>query len=116
MSLMTVMITEPPDNLIFASLAELYQKFSKLFIGKEFRCPREIPIIITPHHFFHLVKLQKGTQTEFTIKVEEPLIRATEQGLGDYSVDVSRAQRLSWIPEILGEPHEILEPYEKKTA
>lgn len=113
---MAIIITAPPKNLIFASLADLYRQFNELLINREFRCPRGISINITRHHFFHLVKLQKGIQTEFKIEVEEPLIRATKQGLGNYAIDVSRAQRLSWIPDILGEPHEIWEPYEKKTA
>jgi hypothetical protein len=34
-------------------------------------CPRGIPIIITRHHFFHLTKLKKGLQTDFTVEVEE---------------------------------------------
>lgn len=85
-------------------------------IGKNFKCPRELPIIIVPHHFFHLVKLQKGAETRFTVEVEEPLVQATIDGLGEYSIDADRAERLSWIPEILEEPHEIWEPSEKKTA
>lgn len=115
---MAVTITKPPDNLVFASLAELYEQFHALLVGKVFQCPRTIPIIITAHHFFHLVKLQKGTQTEFTIEIEEPLIQATAQGFGEYAIDTSRAERLSWIPEILTDPHEIWEynSESKKTA
>ncbi len=113
---MIVAITKPPESLVFASLAELYEQFHALFIGKEFRCPRGIPIIITPHHFFHLTKLRKGWQTEFTIEVEEALIKATTQGFGDYVINEKRAQTLSWIPEILNEPHEIWEYETKKTA
>ena len=33
-----------------------------------------------------------------------------------FSIDRSRAERLSWIPEILRAPHEIWEPNQKKTA
>ena len=113
---MAILVTQPPEDLIFASLAELYAQFRGLFIGKEFQCPREIPIVITPNHFFHLVKLQKGAQTKFTIDFEESLIEATDEGFGEYAIDVSRARRLSWIPEILAEPHEIWECHEKKTA
>jgi hypothetical protein len=113
---MTVVITEPPENLVFASLAKLYEQFHALLIGKEFQCPRKIPIVITAHHFFHLVKLQKGLQTEFDIEIEEPLIIGITDGFGEYAIDKSRAERLSWIPEILGEPHEIWEPPSKKTA
>lgn len=113
---MEIIVTQPPEELTFTSMAELYGQFHELLIGKEFQCPREILVIIMPHHFFHLVKLQKGTQTEFAIEIEEPIVKATTQGFGDYAIDVSRAQRLSWIPEILREPHEILEPAEKKTA
>ena len=72
--------------------------------------------MITPHHFFHLVKLQKGMQTDFTIEVEEPLIQNTKDGFGAYSVDMNRALRLSWIPELLKEPHEIWEYLAVKTA
>jgi len=113
---MDATITKPPGELVFASLAELYEHFHMLFIGKEFRCPRGTSIFITPHHFFHLVKLQKGSQTEFTVEVEETLIKDTKQGFGEYTIDTSRAQRLSWIPEILTEPHGIWEFYKKKTA
>jgi hypothetical protein len=108
---------KPPENLVFASLAELYDQFHALFIGRAFKCPaRDVPIVITEHHFFHLTKLQKGWQTEFTVEVEEPLIRATMQGLGEYKIDPSRAERLSWIPGVLKEPDEIWEYREKKTA
>ena len=113
---MPVLVTKPPENLVFNSLAELHEHFQILFIGNQFQCPRKIPIVITLHHFFHLVKLQKGTQTEFTVETEMPLITNTKQGFAGYVIDVSRAQRLSWIPEILKEPHEIWEPAEKKTA
>jgi Barnase-EndoU-ColicinE5/D-RelE like nuclease len=113
---MAVIITKPPESLVFTSLAELYEQFQVLFLDKEFRCPRGIPIIIAPHHFFHLVKLQKGTQTEFTIHLEEPLIQATHEGFGEYAINERRARTLSWIPEILSEPHEIWEYETKKTA
>lgn len=109
-------ITKPPEVLTFGSLAELYEQFHDLFIGKEFRCPLEIPIIVSPHHFFHLVKLRKGVQTEFTLEVEEELIKAVFQGFGEYTINEKRAQTLSWIPEILAEPHEIWEYEMKKTA
>jgi len=109
-------ITKPPDGLTFSSLAELYEQFLALFVGKEFRCPRGSPIVITPHHFFHLVKLEKGTQTSFTVEVEGPLMRATKQGFGEYRINEKRAQTLSWIPEIIKEPHEIWEYETKKTA
>ena len=113
---MAVSITAPPENLFFRSLAELYEKYHSLFIGTEFCCPRGVRIIFEPRHFFHLVKLQKGLQTEFTIEEEEPLIKATEQGLGEYEINEKRAQTLSWIPEILSEPHEIWEYEKRKTA
>jgi len=109
-------ITKPPENLTFISLAELYDQFHALFVGKDFQCPRGKPITIVSHHFFHLVKLQKGIQTQFTIGIEEALIREITNGLGPYIIDQSRAERLSWIPEILRTPHEIWEPNQKKTA
>jgi hypothetical protein len=111
-----VTITKPPDRLIFASLAELYEQFHALFIGKEFQCPRKIRIVVPPHHFFHLTKLQKGWQTEFTLEIEEPLIKATTVGFGDYTINQKRAETRSWIPEILREPHEIWEYAAIKTA
>ena len=111
------MPTKPPDSLVFTCLAELYSQFHTLLIGKDFQCPaRKVPIVITSHHFFHLTKLQKGWQTEFTVEVEEPLIQAVTEGFGEYKIDQSRAERLSWIPEILREPYEIWEYVEKKTA
>jgi hypothetical protein len=113
---MAAIITRPPESLVFTSLAELYEQFLALFVGKEFRCPRGIPIVITSHHFFHLVKLRKGRQTKFTIDLEESSIQATKEGLGEYAVNEKRARTLSWIPEILSEPHEIWEYEKKKTA
>jgi hypothetical protein len=113
---MTAAITPPPENLSFTSLAELYEQFHLLLIGKEFRCPRGIPIVVAPHHFFHLVKLKKGKQTEFTVEIEESLIQATREGFGEYEINEKRARTLSWIPEILTEPHEIWEYGTKKTA
>jgi hypothetical protein len=111
------MPTKPPESLVFTSLAELYNQFQELFIGREFMCPaRQVPIVITSHHFFHLTKLQKNWQAEFTVEVEEPLIQVVTEGFGEYKIDQSRAERLSWIPEILKEPHEIWEYCEKKTA
>ena len=104
---MAPVITQPPESLVFGSLSELYEHFRELFIGKDFVCPRGIPLSITSHHFFHLVKLQRSGQTEFSINVEEDLINQTTEGFGEYSVDMDRAMRLSWIPEILTEPHEI---------
>jgi hypothetical protein len=101
---------------MFASLADLYEQFLALFVGKDFRCPRGIPIVITPHHFFHLVKLSKGTQTQFAIGVEESSILATRDGFGEYAINEKRARTLSWIPEILLDPHEIWEYETKKTA
>jgi hypothetical protein len=109
-------ITKPPENLTFISLAELYDQFHALLVGKDFQCPRGKPITIVSHHFFHLVKLQKEVQTQFTVEIEESLIRETTNGLGPYMIDQSRAERLSWIPEILRTPHEIWEPNQKKTA
>jgi hypothetical protein len=109
-------ITKPPERLSFSSLAELYEKFHCLFIGKEFRCPRGIRIIFESRHFFHLVKLRKEGRTEFTIQDEEAHIKATKQGLGKYELNEKRAQTLSWIPEILTEPQEIWEYETKKTA
>jgi hypothetical protein len=113
---MPPIITAPPNNLEFDSLAELFEKFEQLLLNKSFQCPRGNSIRITRHHFFHLVKLQKGAQTQFTVDVEQTLILATREGLGEYSMDHNRAERLSWIPEILSEPHEILEFNGKQTA
>jgi hypothetical protein len=110
------MITKPPESLVFTSLAELYEQFHELFVGKEFRCPRGIPIVITSHHFFHLTKLRKEWQTEFTVEVEEPLIKEVKQGFGAYQINEKRAETLSWIPEISREPDEIWEYTIKKTA
>jgi Barnase-EndoU-ColicinE5/D-RelE like nuclease len=110
------MITTPPESLVFTSLAELYEQFCELFVEKEFYCPRNTRIVIARHHFFHLTKLRKGWQTEFTIDVEEPLIKDTTEGFGEYTINEKRAQTLSWIPEILKAPHEIWEYETKKTA
>jgi len=61
-------------------------------------------------------QLQKGWQTQFTIETEEPLIKATTQGFGEYAINEQRAQTPSWMPEIMREPHEIWEYEAKKTA
>lgn len=113
---MAYTITNPPESLSFSSLSELYEQYHSLFIDKEFRCPRGIQIVFLPRHFIHLVKLRKGMQTQFTFEVEEPLIKATTNGFGEYVVNEKRSQTLSWIPEILSEPHEIWEYEQKKTA
>ena len=54
--------------------------------------------------------------TDFVIEDEEPQIMATTEGFGRYKINEKRAQTLSWIPEILTEPHEIWEYEIKKTA
>ena len=113
---MPTVIQPPPANLAFTSLADLYMHFHNLLMGKNFHCPRGSSVLIISHHFFHLVKLQKGVQTQFTIDEEEALIQQTTSGLGQYKIDQSRAERLSWIPDILTSPDEIWEPDQKKTA
>jgi hypothetical protein len=111
------MITKPPESLTFTSLAELYEQFCELFVGKEFKCPRGTRIVIGREHFFHLTKLQKGQETRFYVETEEPLIRATTIGFGPYTINQKRAETLSWMPEILAEPQEIWEYLDtKKTA
>lgn len=109
-------LTKPPESLDFSSLAELYERFQHLLVGKQFRCPRGTPVIIERSHFFHLVKLSRDGITDFVIEDEEPQIMATTEGFGRYEINEKRAQTLSWIPEILTEPHEIWEYEIKKTA
>ena len=113
---MVPLITKPPEGLAFASLAELYEKFCELLVGKNFHCPRNVLIVVGREHFFHLTKLQKGAQTKFDIATEETLIKATTQGFGAYTINEKRSETLSWIPEILSQPHEIWEYETKKTA
>lgn len=110
------MTTKPPDSLAYSSLAELYEQFCELLVGKEFRCPRGTRIVIGRDHFFHLTKLQKGNETRFQIEAEEALIKATTDGLGPYTINDGRARTISWIPEIICEPDEIWEYAVKKTA
>jgi phage-Barnase-EndoU-ColicinE5/D-RelE like nuclease2 len=112
----TRVLAKPPAGLRFKSLSELYEQYCSLFVGREFRCPLGRRVIFLPRHFFHLVKLKKGTRIKFTIEDEEPLIRATITGFGEYEVDENRSRGLAWIPEILAEPHEIWEYEKKKTA
>jgi hypothetical protein len=50
---------KPPENLVFGSLAELYEQFCGLLADKEFFCPRGNRVVIGREHFFHLAKLQK---------------------------------------------------------
>ena len=108
--------TRPPESLTYTSLAEIYQKYLELFLGKEFKCPRGTRIVFERDNFFHLVKLEKSGQVIFEIKKEEPLILATTKGFGEYTINAKRAATLSWIPDILTTPHEIWEYAKKKTA
>jgi hypothetical protein len=73
-------------------------------------------VIFERYHFFHLVKLRKGFQTEFKMSMEQESIRGTVTGFGEYSIDLGRAEKLSWIPDLISRPHEIWEYAERKTA
>ncbi len=88
----------------------------RLLVSRELRCPRGTQVIFERYSFFHLVKLRKGYQTEFKMSVEEGEILATKNGFGEYEIDVERAGKLSWIPELVSEPHEIYEYERKQTA
>lgn len=109
-------ISRPPESLVFDSLANLYQQYLDLFVGKNFQCPRGTQIVFERDNFFHLVKLEKDGRVSFEIAVEESLIMATVNDFGNYIINVRRAETLSWIPEILTAPHEIWEYEERKTA
>ena len=85
-------ITSPPPVLRFKSLADLLQKYEELFVGRNLRCPRGIEVVFEPYHFFHLVKLRKGHQTEFLMSEEREAILATVSSFGPYSIDQRRAE------------------------
>ena len=73
-------------------------------------------VVFEPYHFFHLVKLKKRFQTAFKISEEREAILSTDRGFGDYEIDRGRAEKLSWIPSLITNPHEIFEYDPKKTA
>ena len=113
---MALEIVAPPEVLRFASLCDLFQQYLDLIVSKEHRCPRGIQVVFEPYHFFHLVKLRKGFQTDFKMYEERDEILATTRGFGSYAIDLRRAEQLSWIPDVIRSSHEIYEYEHKKTA
>lgn len=113
---MTIEIATPPEPLRFECLCDLYEQYVALLVSRTHRCPRGVQVIFEPYHFFHLVKLRKGYQTEFKMSAEQDAILATKNGFGEYEIDLKRAGALSWIPEIISKPNEIYEYEQKKTA
>src|SRR5713101_6860192 len=113
---MPIVIAAPPAVLKFESLCDLYEQYLALLVSKEHKCPRGININFEPHHFFHLIKLRKGYQTEFKLSEEQEIILATKKGFGKYTLDLSRAEKLAWLPDLIRDPHEIYEYAQKKTA
>lgn len=111
-----VNVVSPPATLSFASLADLLKRYEDLFVGRNLRDPRGIQVAFEPYHFFHLVKLRKGYQTEFLMSVEREAILATTKGFGEYSIDRRRAETLPWILDVIKEPHQIYEYRVKRTA
>ena len=93
-------IASPPALLTFSSLADLFEQYERLFVGRTLRCPRGIQVIFEPYHFFHLVKLGKGHQTAFLLSEEKEAILSTRTGFGPYSIDQRRAETLPWIDEV----------------
>jgi hypothetical protein len=113
---MTIEIATPPEAFRFESLCDLYEQYLALLVSREHRCPRGIQVIFEPYHFFHLVKLRKGYQTEFKMSTEKEAILATKNGFGGYEIDLKRAEKLSWLPELINKPHEIYEYEQRRTA
>jgi hypothetical protein len=109
-------IGSPPVVLRFESLRDLFRQYLELLVSARHRCPRGNQVVFEPYHFFHLVKLKKGFQTAFKISEERDAILATAKGFGEYEIDLARAEKLSWIPELIASPHEIYEYARKKTA
>ena len=94
----------------------MLEQYENLILRQELRDPRGVQVVFEPFHFFHLVKLRKGYQTGFLMSEERDRLLATNQGFGDYEIDLRRAQTLSWIPDLIRNPHEIYEYDEKRTA
>lgn len=109
-------IISPPEVLRFESLCDLFQQYLGLPVSREHRCPRGVQVVFEPYHFFHLVKLRKGYQTEFKMSEERDAILGTNKGFGHYSLDLKRAETLSWIPDVICNPDEIYEYEQEKTA
>jgi hypothetical protein len=110
------LLTSPPPVLTFESLGDLYKQYQDLLVGREHRCPRGKRVMFENYHFFHLVKLRKGFQTAFKMATEEDAIVALKEGFGAYEIDSRRAEQLSWLPDLIANPHEIYEYADKKTA
>lgn len=112
----SVRLTAPPIELKFESLCDLYEQYNDLLANCAHRCPRGTRVLFANYHFFHLVKLRKGFQTAFKIATELEAIVAIKDGFGEYEIDRRRAEQLSWLPELVANPHEIYEYEDKKTA
>ncbi|MFQ5777431.1 MAG: PBECR2 nuclease fold domain-containing protein [Terriglobia bacterium] len=109
-------IVSPPPVLTFFSLADLLEQYERLLVGRNLRSPRGIQVVFEPYHFFHLVKLRKGHQTEFLMSQEREAILATRNGFGEFEIDQRRAETLPWILDLIQQPHEIYEYTSKRTA
>jgi hypothetical protein len=109
-------IAAPPTVLRFESLSDLFRQYLDLLVATKHQCPRGMQVVFEPYHFFHLVKLKKRFQTAFKISEEREAILSTDRGFGDYEIDRGRAEKLSWIPSLITNPHEIFEYDPKKTA
>jgi hypothetical protein len=112
----TIEIVAPPTALTFESLCDLYEQYQRLLVSFEHKCPRGTRVLFENYHFFHLVKLRKGFQTSFKMATEQDAIIALKTGFGEYEIDKRRAEQLSWLPELIADPHEIYEYEDKKTA
>jgi|SRR5579859_547701 len=109
-------LVSPPPVLTFESIGHLYQQYLELLVKGEHKCPRGKQVVFHNYHFFHLVKLRKGFQTAFKMATEETAIVELTEGFGEYEIDGRRAEQLSWLPDLIANPHEIYEYADKKTA
>jgi hypothetical protein len=101
-----------PAPCEFASMAELYFLFERLFLVEggvlASRCGHAV--LVFDHHFFHLAAVRKGASRLF-MATEKSEILATNVGFGQYLLDHggSRARNLPSAKETMLDPDEVWE-------
>ena len=114
-----------PGRLDFHSLAELYEKYGRLFLqGHDYRQELKstcgLPVVAFDRCFPHLVGLSRQDQDErvefFNIQEEKPRILQERDDFGPYAIDNYRARNLPSALDTLLKPHYVYELATPKTA
>lgn len=103
--------------LVYASLAELYQHYVRVYVQAS-------PIIAAcgcrihcyEHHFVHMVKLSVSGQDRLFFPEEKPKILAMAEGFGNYEHEERRARRLLTSLEVLRNPDMVVRTPHLKTG